>query len=65
MANDRWLHDFLLSTYSYAYTNMCTHAYTHTLINGRKESRKRPWGRLLGAQLCRPGLKQPRKAEMH
>lgn len=66
MANDRWLNNFLLKTYSHAYTNMCecTRAHTHTLIKGN-ESRKRPWGRLLGAQIRKLGLKQPRKAEVH
>lgn len=65
MAGDRWLNNFLLKTYSHAYTDMCecTHAHTHTLIKG-EESRKRPWRRLLGAQLCRLGLKQPRDAEV-
>lgn len=62
MANDRWLNNFLLNTHSHAYTDMCTHAHTHTLIKGN-ESRARPWGRLLGAQICK--LKQPRKAEVH
>lgn len=41
--------------------HMHTHAHTHTLIKGNK-GRKGPWGRLLGTQIGRFGLKYLRKA---